>query len=154
MGFQSGINQTLGAVAGAAYAFKSAQEAKAKEQEAAEEKKVADAEKQAKATEQGLLAKEQYHEAKADKAKLSYEQEQADAVLKDKNLAKIASGKDSNGKKIMSEQGKFYQSQAISEREAADRAFKELTDRIEAKQAMMSRAQAIMKRTGTWGGMR
>ena len=38
---------------------------------------------------------------------------------------------------------------AISDREAAERAFNELTDKIEAKKAMMSRAEAIMKRTGT-----
>lgn len=42
----------------------------------------------------------------------------------------------------------------LSEQEAADRAFKELQDRIEAKKAMMSRAEAIMKRTNTWGGVR
>jgi hypothetical protein len=42
----------------------------------------------------------------------------------------------------------------MSEKEAAQRAFDELADRIEAKQAMMSRAEKIMKRTGTWGGVR
>ena len=42
----------------------------------------------------------------------------------------------------------------LSEKEAAQRAFDELADRIEAKKAMMNRAEKIMKRTGTWGGMR
>ena len=42
----------------------------------------------------------------------------------------------------------------LSEKEAAQRAFDELQDRIEAKKAMMSRAEAIMKRTNTWGGVR
>ena len=42
----------------------------------------------------------------------------------------------------------------LSEKEAAQRAFDELQDRIEAKKAMMSRAEKIMKRTGTWGGVR
>ena len=42
----------------------------------------------------------------------------------------------------------------LTEQEAAQRAFDELADRIEAKKAMMSRAEKIMKRTSTWGGVR
>lgn len=42
----------------------------------------------------------------------------------------------------------------LTEQQAAQRAFDELQDRISAKQAMMSRAEKIMKRTGIWGGMR
>lgn len=142
MSIQNSLNSMTTTIAGAIAAGKHAEEKKAMKEEAA-------AEKQAKATEQGLLAKEQYHEASADLTKLSHESEQAEAIINDKNLAKIASGKDSTGKKITSEQGKFYQSQAISEIEAANRAFEELADRIEAKKAMMSRTEAIMKRTNT-----
>lgn len=131
MSIQNSINSMTTTIAGAIAAGKHAEEKKAMKEE------------------QGLLAKEQYHEASAELTKLSNESEKAEATLNDKNLAKIASGKDSKGRKIMSEQGKFYQSQAISEREAADRAFKELQDKIEAKLAMKSRAEAIMKRTGT-----
>lgn len=49
-------------------------------------------------------------------------------------------------------QGKI--NKRLTEQEAAQRAFDELADRIEAKKAMMGRAEKIMKRTGTWGGMR
>lgn len=42
----------------------------------------------------------------------------------------------------------------LSEQDAAKRAFDALADKIEAKKAMMSRAERIMKRTGTWGGVR
>ena len=148
MGFQSGINQALGAVAGATLAIKGAQESKEKEQEAA-------AEKQAKATEQGLLAKEQYHEARADVTKMSGEVPATQEALDKANtayeaaMAKRPGGKGNTKAAIAEKQGK-----ALSEKEAAQRAFNELADRIEAKQAMMSRAEAIMKRTGTWGGMR
>ena len=130
MGFQSAVNKTLGTVAIAAAAGAQAKE------------------KQALNQEQGDLAKQQYHEAKADITKMQGEQKQATDTIN------LAAGKDSNGNEITSEQGKFYQSQALTEKEAAQRAFDELADRIEAKKAMMSRAEAIMKRTNTWGGMR
>ena len=37
----------------------------------------------------------------------------------------------------------------MTEIEAAEKAFNELSDRIQAKLAMQARAEAIMKRTGT-----
>ena len=49
---------------------------------------------------------------------------------------------------------KTKRKEALTEVKAAQRAFDELADRIEAKKAMMSRAEKIMKRTNTWGGMR
>ena len=130
MGFQNGINQVLGAAGNLATTAAVIKEVNEKK------------------TEQGELAKQQYHEAKADITKMQGEQKQATDTIN------LAAGKDSNGNEITSEQGKFYQSQALTEKEAAQRAFDELADRIEAKKAMMSRAEKIMKRTNTWGGMR
>ena len=42
----------------------------------------------------------------------------------------------------------------MTEIEAAQRAFEELSDRIEAKQAMKSRAELMMKKANKWGGIR
>ena len=105
---QSAVSSMLNTAAAAAVAGEHM-----KEQEA---KKV---EKASIDEEQGLLAKEQYHEAKADIAKL-----QAQGPKK------------------------------LSDKEAAQLAFDELSNKIEAKLAMQSRAEKIMKRTGTWGGVR
>ena len=148
MGFQSGINQTLGAVAGAAFAVKDSKEKEEAKQEAA-------AEKQAKATEQGLLAKEQYHEARADVTRMSGEVPATKEALDKANTAyDLAMAKRPGGKGNTKAAIAEGQKKALTEKEAAQRAFDELADRIEAKQAMMSRAEAIMKRTNTWGGMR
>lgn len=42
----------------------------------------------------------------------------------------------------------------LTEQEAANRAFKELSDKIEAKKALKSRAEVIMRRTGILGGIK
>lgn len=42
----------------------------------------------------------------------------------------------------------------MSEIEAAKRAFEELSDRIEAKQAMKKRAEIMMDKANKWGGVR
>ena len=42
----------------------------------------------------------------------------------------------------------------MSEIEAAERAFEELSDRIEAKKAMKSRAELMMQKANKWGGIR
>ena len=42
----------------------------------------------------------------------------------------------------------------MSEIEAAQRAFDELSDRIEAKQAMKNRAELMMSKANKWGGIR
>ena len=112
---QGSINTLIGTAAAAATAV-----AKDKEQTLMKE-------------EQGLLAKEQYHEAKADFGKLTAEQEELG-----NEIGKLKEGGEAK----------------MTELKAAERAFSELSDRIEAKKAMMSRAEKIMKRTGTWGGMR
>ena len=42
----------------------------------------------------------------------------------------------------------------MTEIEAAKRAFEELSDRIEAKQAMKQRAEIMMNKANKWGGVR
>ena len=42
----------------------------------------------------------------------------------------------------------------MSEIDAANRAFEELSDRIEAKQAMKKRAEIMMSKANKWGGIR
>ena len=44
--------------------------------------------------------------------------------------------------------------QALTDKTAAERAFDILMDKIDAESAMIARTEAIMKRTGRWGGMR
>lgn len=139
----SAFNQAAGAVAGAAVAIKHVSQQKELKEEAAKEKA-------AKDVEQGLLAKEQYHEASADLTKLKGESKEAEDVLNKANSAyEIAMAKKPGGKGNTKEAIAEGQKKALTEKEAADRAFKELADRIEAKKAMMSRAEAIMKRTNT-----
>lgn len=134
---QKSITGALGAVAGAAVAGKHLKDVKAKEEE------------------QGLLAKEQYHEATADLTRLSGESKAAGKAVEetsaayDAAMAKRPGGK-GNTKAAIAER----QKKALTEKEAAQRAFDELKDRIEAKLAMQSRAEKIMKRTGTWGGIK
>ena len=135
MSIQNSINSALGAIAGAAVAGK-------KMKEAAEVKE-----------EQGMLAKEQYHEASADLTKLEGQSAEAGELLKSAaEGVEATKGWDTTGKNGKLLQGKIQK--RLTEKEAAQRAFEELQDRIEAKKAMMSRAEKIMKRTGTWGGMR
>ena len=113
------------------------------------------AQKEAMNTEEGLLATEHFHEASADITKLTGEAEEAGKLVEsttktyDELMAKKPGGKGNTKKSLEERRGK-----ALSEKEAAQRAFDELKDRIEAKVAMKSRAEAIMKRTGRWGGMR
>ena len=125
---QNSINKMSASIAGAAVGLKHAQE------------------KEALAEEQGLLAKEQYHEASADLSKLEGESSDAEKALKTATEEADALMKSGADKETLAKK--------LTEKEAADRAFRELADRIEAKKAMMSRAEKIMKRTGTWGGIR
>lgn len=135
MGFQSGVNQILGAGAAAAISIANDQE----------KKKIAQ--------EQGLLAKEQYHEASADLIKLAGEKDDAKKTLDEKTArADATKGWNMTGKNKSLLEAKA--AKRLTEKEAAQRAFDELADRIEARQAMMSRAEAIMKRTNTWEGMK
>ena len=125
---QNSINKMSASVAGAAVGLKHAQE------------------KEALAEEQGLLAKEQYHEASADLSKLEGESSDAEKALKTATEEADALMKSGADKETLAKK--------LTEKEAADRAFRELADRIEARKAMMSRAEKIMKRTGTWGGIK
>ena len=156
---QNSIVGALGAVAGAAVAGKHMQDVKAKEEEKvslakAKEEKQNLLEK-AKDEEQGLLAKKQYHEAAADITRLSGESEAAGKAVEetsaayDAAMAKRPGGK-GNTKAAIAEK----QKKALTEKEAAQRAFDELKDRIESKLAMQARAEKIMKRTGILGGIR
>ena len=120
---QNSINKMSASVAGAAVGLKHAQE------------------KEALAEEQGLLAKEQYHEASADLSKLEGESSDAEKALKTATEEADALMKSGADKETLAKK--------LTEKEAADRAFRELADRIEARKAMMSRAEKIMKRTGT-----
>ena len=120
---QNSINKMSASIAGAAVGLKHAQE------------------KEALAEEQGLLAKEQYHEASADLSKLEGESSDAEKALKTATEEADALMKSGADKETLAKK--------LTEKEAADRAFRELADRIEAKKAMMSRAEKIMKRTGT-----
>lgn len=110
--------------------------------------KAADAQEQKK--EQGLLAKEQYHEAAADLSNLQSQSEEAGKMLEAAN-AKVDATKNWNldGKNAKMLQGQI--NKRLTEQQAADRAFKELADRIEARKAMMARAESVMKRTGILG---
>ena len=128
------FNQAAGAVAGATAIVKGA-----KEQDMS----------------QALLGKEQYHEADAD---IKVLQEQltdkknewgnAESDLAILN-AKKPGGK-GNTKAALDEKRKAK----MSEIEAAQRAFDELSDRIEAKQAMKNRAELMMSKANKWGGIR
>lgn len=137
MAIQKAINSTIGAAATAVIAGQKLLE------------------KATISEEQGLLAKEQYHEASAELTKLQGESAEAGKLVKetstayDEAMAKKPGGKGNTKAAIVEKQNK-----ALTEKEAAQRAFDELTDRIEAKKAMQLRAETIMKRTGTWGGIK
>ena len=128
------FNQAAGAVAGATAIIKGA-----KEQDMS----------------QALLGKEQYHEADAaikdlqeqltDKKNEWGNAESDLAILN----AKKPGGK-GNTKASLDEKRKAK----MTEIEAAQRAFDELSDRIEAKQAMKSRAEIMMNKANKWGGIR
>lgn len=103
--------------------------------------------------EQHALAEQQYHEAGADLKQLEGEQKTAADTLAKANEAVEATknwNMDGSNKALL--EGKVQK--RLTEKEAAQRAFDELQDRIEAKLAMQSRAEKVMKRTGTWGGVR
>ena len=104
---------------------------------------------------QALLGKEQSYEADADikdlQEQLSGKKNEwgnAEADLAILN-AKRTGGK-GNTKAALDEKKKAK----MSEIEAAKRAFDELSDRIEAKQAMKQRAELMMDKASKWGGIR
>ena len=128
------FNQAAGAVAGATAIIKGA-----KEQDMS----------------QALLGKEQYNEAEADiknlqnqlsESKNKWGEAEGDLAILN---AKKPGGK-GNTQASLDEKRKAK----MTEIEAAQRAFEELSDRIEAKQAMKSRAELMMKKANKWGGVR
>ena len=130
----SAFNQAAGSVAAAAAVIKGA-----KEQDMS----------------QALLGKEQYHEADASIKDLQEqltnkknEWGEAEGDLTILN-AKRTGGK-GNTKAALDEKKKAK----MSEIDAAKRAFEELSDRIEAKQAMKKRAELMMDKASKWGGIR
>lgn len=145
MSIQNSLNSITASVAGAVAAGKYASDKK-------EAKAEHETEKEAIGQEQGLLAKEQFHEAKASLSELEGQSKEAEKTLKEKTaisdaLANKKPGGKGNTKKALEEK----RAAALTDTEAAKRAFDELGDKMEAKRAMMLRAQMIMKRTGIIG---
>ena len=140
-----GINsmqKLSGTIAGSALALSAAVDSK-------EAKAKAQTEKEELEQEQGFLAKEQFHEAKASLTELEGQSKEAEKELKEKTAISDAlelkkPGGKGNTKKALEEK----RAAALTEKEAAQRAFDTLSDKMEAKKAMMLRAQMIMKRTG------
>ena len=128
------FNQAIGSVAAAATLVKGA-----KEQDMS----------------QALLGKEQYHEADADIKDL---QEQLSGKKNEWGNAEsdlaILNAKKPGGKGNTQASIDEKKKTKMSEIEAAKRAFEELSDRIEAKQAMKQRAEIMMKKANKWGGIK
>ena len=128
------FNQAAGSVAAAATLIKSS-----KEQDMS----------------QALLGKEQYHEADADIKEL---QEQLTGKKNEWGNAEsdlaILNAKKPGGKGNTKAALDDKRKEKMTEIEAAKRAFEELSDRIEAKQAMKNRAELMMKKANKWGGIK
>ena len=128
------FNQAAGSVAAAATLIKSS-----KEQDMS----------------QALLGKEQYYEADADIKNL---QEQLTGKKNEWGNAEsdlaILNAKKPGGKGNTQASIDEKKKTKMSEIEAAKRAFEELSDRIEAKQAMKQRAEIMMKKANKWGGIK
>ena len=128
------FNQAAGSVAAAATLIKSS-----KEQDMS----------------QALLGKEQYHEADADIKEL---QEQLSGKKNEWGNAEsdlaILNAKKPGGKGNTQASIDEKKKTKMTEIEAAKRAFEELSDRIEAKQAMKNRAEIMMSKANKWGGIK
>ena len=128
------FNQGLGSVAAAATIIKGAKE---------------------KDMSQALMGKEQYHEAEADIKNL---QEQLSGKKKERENAEgdldILNAKKPGGKGNTKASLDKKRKAKMSEIDAAKRAFEELSDRIEAKQAMKQRAEIMMNKANKWGGIK
>ena len=128
------FNQAIGSVAAAATLVKGA-----KEQDMS----------------QALLGKEQYHEADADIKDL---QEQLSGKKNEWGEAEsdlaILNAKKPGGKGNTKAALDNKRKEKMTEIEAAKRAFDELSDRIEAKQAMKNRAEIMMQKANKWGGIK
>ena len=103
--------------------------------------------------EQALLGKEQSHEASAELIKLAGESEAAGKTLDEASAAEKDAGKfmrsvgrDKSYSKADKAEAKKMYKKALTEKEAAQRAFEELQDRIEARKAMKQRAEIMMQK--------
>ena len=130
----SAFNQAVGSVAAASAVIKGA-----KEQDMS----------------QALLGKEQSKEADADiknlqnqlsETKNKWGEAEGDLAILN---AKRTGGK-GNTKAALDEKKR----NKMTEIDAAKRAFEELSDRIEAKQAMKQRAEIMMNKANKWGGIK
>ena len=128
------FNQAAGSVAAAATLIKSS-----KEQDMS----------------QALLGKEQSYEASADIKNL---QEQLTGKKNEWGNAEsdlaILNAKKPGGKGNTKASLDEKRQAKMTEIEAAKRAFEELSDRIEAKQAMKNRAEIMMSKANKWGGIK
>ena len=104
---------------------------------------------------QALLGKEQYYEADADIKNL---QEQLTGKKNEWGNAEsdlaILNAKKPGGKGNTQASIDEKKKTKMTEIEAAKRAFEELSDRIEAKQAMKNRAEIMMSKANKWGGIK
>ena len=104
---------------------------------------------------QALLGKEQYYEADADIKNL---QEQLSGKKNEWGNAEsdlaILNAKKPGGKGNTQASIDEKKKTKMTEIEAAKRAFEELSDRIEAKQAMKQRAEIMMSKANKWGGIK
>ena len=104
---------------------------------------------------QALLGKEQYYEASADIKDL---QEQLTGKKNEWGNAEsdlaILNAKKPGGKGNTQASIDEKKKTKMSEIEAAKRAFEELSDRIEAKQAMKQRAEIMINKANKWGGIK
>ena len=130
----SAFNQAVGSVAAASAVIKGA-----KEQDMS----------------QALLGKEQYKESDADiknlqsqlsETKNKWGEAEGDLAILN---AKKTGGK-GNTKAALDEKKR----NKMTEIDAAKRAFEELSDRLEAKQAMKQRAEIMMNKANKWGGIK
>ena len=104
---------------------------------------------------QALLGKEQFYEADADIKNL---QEQLTGKKNEWGNAEsdlaILNAKKPGGKGNTQASIDEKKKTKMTEIEAAKRAFEELSDRIEAKQAMKNRAEIMMSKANKWGGIK
>ena len=101
-------------------------------------------------SEYGARQGEAFEEAKMHKA-------QAEGEMKELEVDQIAAEAELNkATKALArtKEGSATNKKRMTEVEAAQLAFDALSDKIEARKAMISRAEKVMKRTSTWGGMK
>ena len=110
---------------------------------------------------QALLGKEQSYEADAELTKLSGESEaagktldKASAAEKDAGKFMRSVGRDKSYSKADKAEAKKMYKKALTEKEAAQRSFEELQDKIAAKRAMKQRAEMMIKKADKWGGIK